>query len=198
MILHNIPLFPLNTVLFPGSVESLRIFEPRYTKMLSRCLKQQTPFGICLIREGSETGDAATTYEMGTLVDIIDWNMPKDGILSVAVKGNKRFRILEESVEPDQLLCASIETIEIEQECSTPEQFRHLIETYERLCAEKNVVCLINSEDFLDASTLGFRLAELLPLKVSQKQFFLQLFDPIARLEGLSDLLNRMDPKAIA
>jgi Lon protease-like protein len=195
--LTNIPLFPLHTVLFPDSTQLLRIFEPRYTKMLSRCLKQDTPFGICLIADGNETGPAASTYEMGTLVEIIDWNMAKDGILSVKVKGNKRFRILDESIQPDQLLCANIETIEIESSCDIPEQFCHLVDLYLKISEEKNNE-KTEVENKLDASTLGFKLAELLPLKLSQKQFFLQLFDPIARLEGLNDLVNQLDPKAIA
>ena len=82
----NIPLFPLGTVLFPGGPLPLRIFEPRYLDMVSDRMKQQSPFGVCLIRSGSEGGAPAELYRIGTLATIVDWNQLPDG-LPVAEEG---------------------------------------------------------------------------------------------------------------
>ena len=197
MIQADIPLFPLNTVLFPGGFKKLRLFEPRYTKMLSACLKQDKPFGICLIREGSETDASATTYEMGTLINVIDWNMGKDGVLNLVVQGSKRFRILEEQLNADQLLCASIETIEIEESRPVTSDHFKLVDTYKKLSGVIETAAEYDKQEH-DATWLGFRLAELLPIRLSQKQYFLQLFDSYDRLDGLSELMDQMDPNAIA
>ena len=90
----TVPLFPLNTVLFPGGVLPLRIFEPRYLDMVSDCLKSDTGIGVVLIKDGAETGKAADTYDTGTLSGISYWHKRPDGILGVTLKGDQRFRIL--------------------------------------------------------------------------------------------------------
>src|SRR5690606_41531465 len=85
------PLFPLKTVLFPGGVLPLRIFEPRYVDMIGRCMKRPQKFGVLLIVEGSETG-AAQTAEIGTLAEIVDWHQEADGLLGIVAAGRDRFR----------------------------------------------------------------------------------------------------------
>ena len=84
-----IPLFPLNTVLFPDGLLPLRIFEPRYVDMISECLKSGTGFGVCLISDGQETGQAASIYEIGTLANIVDFQTEEDGLLGITVLGGK-------------------------------------------------------------------------------------------------------------
>ena len=80
----DIPLFPLGTVLFPGGPLHLRIFEPRYLDMVSRCLREQSRFGVVAIKEGSEVG-AATTFTVGTTGEIVDWRQEADGLLGITV-----------------------------------------------------------------------------------------------------------------
>ena len=87
----EVPLFPLNTVLFPGGPLPLRIFETRYLDMVSRCMKDDLPFGVLLIREGAEVGPAATC-DVGTLARIVDWYQGSDGLLGVTAIGTERFR----------------------------------------------------------------------------------------------------------
>jgi len=96
----QIPLFPLNTVLFPGGPLPLRIFEARYVDMVSSCLKEDSPFGVLLIRDGGETGNA-TTHEIGTLARIVDWYQGSDGLLGVTAVGEQRFRLLSSHRQDD-------------------------------------------------------------------------------------------------
>ncbi|HEX6690478.1 MAG TPA: LON peptidase substrate-binding domain-containing protein, partial [Burkholderiales bacterium] len=101
--MNNVPLFPLNTVLFPGGRLPLRIFEQRYMDMAKVCLKDGSPFGVCLIVEGREVGDPAVPAEVGTLARISHWDMPQLGVLEVVALGSQRFRIKSRRVEPSGL-----------------------------------------------------------------------------------------------
>src|SRR3569833_51867 len=98
----HIPLFPLNTVLFPGGILPLRIFEPRYMEMVSVCMKEQSGIGVCLILSGKEVGEAATTNDVGTFVRIIDWDQRDDGMLGITVQGEQRFRVLSSHARPSR------------------------------------------------------------------------------------------------
>ncbi|WP_455218077.1 LON peptidase substrate-binding domain-containing protein, partial [Kaarinaea lacus] len=94
----TIPIFPLHAVLFPGGTLPLRIFEPRYLEMVSTCMKENKGFGVCLIREGSEVGKAANTYDTGTLSEICYFNQQSDGLLGITAKGVQRFKIVSSEV----------------------------------------------------------------------------------------------------
>jgi Lon protease-like protein len=98
----NIALFPLNTVLFPGGILPLRLFEQRYLDMAAACMKESKPFGICLIEQGKETGSAASPQRIGTLAEITRWEMEQLGILQITARGRRRFRILEQAVGSNQ------------------------------------------------------------------------------------------------
>ena len=99
----RIPLFPLGTVLFPGGLLPLKIFEQRYLDMAAACLKDDKPFGICLIAEGGEVGAPAAPHPVGTLATIGDWEMEQLGILMVTVHGSRRFRILDQLAVPHEI-----------------------------------------------------------------------------------------------
>ena len=189
----EIPIFPLNTVLFPNSYLPLRIFEPRYTDMISHCMKTGTGFGVCLIRDGKEVGPAADFHEVGTLARIVDFNMQKDGILGVMVQGESRFRVLNYNIAKDQLITAEIEYFDKEPTVAVPDEFHDLVRVVEQRIPEKQ----LSKDDHLrfnnDASWLGFRLAEVLPLRLSQKQYFLQLHEPLLRLERIEDAMSHIE-----
>src|SRR3569623_2221748 len=108
----HLPLFPLNSVLFPGGVLPLRIFEPRYMEMVSVCMKEQSGFGVSLILSGKEVGEAATTYEVGALVYIIEWDQRDDGLLGITVHGPRRFRIHATKVRSSLLVMAVVELLD--------------------------------------------------------------------------------------
>ena len=189
----SIPLFPLHAVLFPGGTLPLRIFEPRYLDMVSACMKKEQGFGVCLIKEGSEVGKAADTYETGTLIDITYFNRQPDGLLGITAQGKQRFKIISTEIQANQLTIAEVELLENEQACPLPEQFSEAAKVLQGLLEQLGYPFLKIEKHYDDASWVGSRLAELLPIRLEQKQYFLQLDDPIQRMERLAVLLEEMD-----
>jgi len=189
----QISLFPLNTVLFPGGAVPLRIFEPRYLDMVSDCMKNDKGFGVCLISEGREVGDAARTFEVGTLVHISYWNKLPDGLLGVTVRGDRRFRILAQEVRPNQLTVAEVDYIPNEPENHVPANHLPMVDLLRKIMEQMDHPYTNLPRNYEDAAWVGYRLAELLPIPLTQKQYFLQLDDPLQRLERLSAVLSNLD-----
>lgn len=193
MTTEEIPIFPLHTVLYPGGPLSLRVFEPRYTDMISQCLKGDHGFGVCLIREGDETGVAASSHEIGTIAQIEDWHMRKDGLLGIDVKGERKICIKSQSVASNQLLIAEVEYLKEEPAIEVPPEFIDLVDLLEERISQLGKRYSNVKVNFTDAAWVGYRLAEVLPLRLSQKQYFLQMEQPLRRLEHLSDVLQHLD-----
>lgn len=189
----TIPLFPLHAVLFPGGALPLRIFEPRYLDMISKCMKDDTGFGICLIREGSEIGKAADIYETGTLSDIAYFNQQPDGLLGITARGQQRFKVISRQVQSNQLTIAEVELLENETPCALPGEFTKSANVLRDLLNQLGYPFIKMEQKYDDASWVSSRLAELLPIRLEQKQYFLQLDDPIQRLERLTALLEDLD-----
>lgn len=189
----TIPLFPLHTVLFPGGTLPLRIFEPRYLDMISQCMKAGHGFGVTLIREGSEVGAAADTYDTGTLSEIVYFNQQPDGLLGITARGQQRFRIVSRRVQPNQLTTAEVELLENEPTAPLPPQYRAAAEVLRSLLEQLDQPFINMQKRYDDASWVSSRLAELLPIRLEQKQYFLQLDDPIQRLERLAVLLEDLE-----
>jgi hypothetical protein len=176
-------------VLFPGGRLPLRIFEQRYMEMAKACLKNESPFGVCLIREGAEVGAAATPAPVGTLARIVAWDMPQLGVLHVTAHGERRFRILERRVQGDGLALASIEILPEEADSLVPENLARCVGLLERVIEQHPA--LFEREHRLDSCTwVSSRLAELLPLPLDAKQALLELDDGRARLERLNALVR--------
>jgi uncharacterized protein len=187
--MKDLPLFPLNTVLFPGGRLPLRIFEQRYMDMAKACLRQGAPFGVCLIREGKEVGAPATPVEVGCLARIGAWDMPQLGLLHVTALGEQRFRILERRVQPDGLALACIETLPADFDGPIPESCSGCARLLERVIEQQ--AGLFEPPHRLDsASWVSSRLAEILPLPLPAKQELLELGDARARIERLNALLR--------
>ncbi len=108
----TIPLFPLNTVLFPGGILPLKIFEARYLDLVSECLRTDKEFGICLINSGDEVAGSAKCFEIGTMAKIIDWDKRDDGLLEIVVEGGQRFRLLEKRERANHLAEGDVQLIE--------------------------------------------------------------------------------------
>ena len=193
MTTNKLPLFPVHSVLFPDSTLSLKIFEPRYTEMVSQCVKNETGFGVCLISEGNEVGQAALSHEVGTIAYVIDWHMRQDDILGIVVRGSERFKIIKQSVAANQLLSAEIELFKEESRVSVPDNLKHLVDLLEEKILQTPARFKDAELKFDEASWVGFRLAELLPLRLAQKQYFLELDDPLLRLERLDDILEHLE-----
>lgn len=191
----TIPLFPLHTVLFPGGVMPLRIFEPRYLDMISRCMKEQSSFGVALIREGSETGKAAITYDLGTLVNVDYFHMRSDGLLGITVRGTERFRIVARDTRPDQLVMATVETFPNEPGVPLPEKFQGLSEMLRGIIRQMGQPYVKLLPQYEEASWVSSRLTELLPIGLDQKQYFLHLDDSVQRLERLEEILKNLETR---
>lgn len=185
----DVPLFPLGTVLFPGGLLPLKIFEQRYLEMAKGCLRGGTPFGVCLIREGSEVGTPATHEALGCLARIVQWDMPQLGLLQVVAQGGERFRVLNRRIQADGLIVAGIEVLAERADTPLPESFLACRQLLERIVAEHGER-LFARPFLLDSSAwVGARLAEVLPLPTAARQKLLELDDSLQRLEILQRLL---------
>jgi uncharacterized protein len=185
----EIPLFPLSTVLFPGGPLPLRIFETRYLDMLSHCLKHGQGFGVCLIEQGSETG-AARTYTVGTLARIHDWSNGPDGLLHILALGARRFRVTRMRTQHNGLNVAEVEWLPDEPAMPLPETARPLAEVLQQILAQIQERYTAVTPAYEDASWVGYRLAELLPLPDAQRQYLLEISDAGMRLDILGTLVN--------
>jgi len=189
------PLFPLNTVLFPGGPLPLRIFETRYLDMVRHCMRQRCPFGVVLIRAGSEVGatGAGATCAVGTTARIVDFDSLPDGLLGITCLGERKFKVTKHWQQDDGLHLGDIEFAVPEGRVELPGEFRHLGELLTKVLPELGELYADVPKHFTDASWVGCRLAEILPLSLSEKQYCLELDDPIARLARLNPLIRRSD-----
>ena len=185
----RVPLFPLNTVLFPGGPLPLRIFEPRYVDMISERMKADAPFGVLLIREGGEVGPA-TTFETGTLARITDWYQGSDGLLGVTAIGEQRFRLLSSRRQADGLNVGQIEILDAEPRVELPSEFSHLPEILDAVLDDLGKLYEGLSRDAADANWLSYRFIEILPINLEEKQRCLESSDTLARLSLVARLIE--------
>jgi uncharacterized protein len=182
-----IPLFPLNIVLFPDGPLPLRIFETRYVDMVRSCMREDRCFGVALISEGSEAGPAET-YDVGTTAKIIDFHQLPDGLLGLSCVGQQRFRILKRSVAKDGLNLGEIEWLANEPVLSVPVRHAPLAELLRTVLPQLGEVYTGIDMRLDDAAWVGYRLAEILPIELHRKQGFLEMDDPVQRLDALAPL----------
>jgi Lon protease-like protein len=185
----ELPLFPLRTVLFPRGRLPLRIFEPRYMDMAKGCLRDGTPFGVCLIREGAEVGAPAVPEDVGCTARIASWDMEQLGVLQVLARGERRFRILERRVQADGLQLARVELLEAAADA--PLETSDLCARVLRRALEDAGEGLVEPPLLYEsAAWVGERLAELLPLSPASKQRLLEVDDAAVRIEVLRRLIR--------
>ena len=190
---RELPLFPLNTVLFPGGPLPLRIFETRYLDMVRRCLREEGGFGIVLITAGREAGAAASFADVGTEARIVDFSRLDDGLLGIRCVGQERFRVLESWRQEDGLNLGHVEDIPAQPAAGLASDYGFMADVLRKVLPELGDVYAGVPRRFEDAAWVGHRLAELLPLELQQKQALLEMDDPLARLAALAPLLRRQD-----
>jgi Lon protease-like protein len=191
VVTDTIPLFPLHSVLFPDGPLPLRVFESRYLDMVSRCLKDETEFGVILILSGSETGEAKTAT-VGTLARIMDWYQGSDGILGVTAVGVRRFKLDSVRRQDDGLYIGNIEYIASESRVRMPPQYKPMASLLEAVIGDLGKLYEDLDKYYDDATWVGYRAAEILPISKEEKQQCLELNDPIERLNFLQPLLKSM------
>lgn len=189
----ELPLFPLNTVLFPQGPLPLRIFEPRYIDMVKRCLRGGSCFGVVLLQGGGETGPVDGIAAMGTTARIVDFNLLKDGLLGLTCRGERRFRVLRCWREDDGLNMGEVEWVDEGPSATiaVPPEHRHLADVLRRVLPELGEVYAGIEPRFEDAAWVGARLVEILPMSLADKQICLEMDDPIDRLAAVSPLIRR-------
>lgn len=189
----NLPLFPLNTVLFPGCMLDLQIFEARYLDMISRCMKQGEGFGVVCIVEGAEVGEAASRFAaLGCEALVRDFQQRPNGLLGIRVEGGRRFVVRRAQVLPDQLTLAEVEWLEEAADRPLLAQHADLAALLAALAQHPLVAGLGMVDAAAGQLQLANQLAYLLPLDSAQKLQVLQCDEPLQRLERLRELLEQL------
>ncbi len=187
--MRELPIFPLPLVLNPGGELRLRIFEPRYLDMVRDCARSQTGFGICSVLP-TPGSDQRGICSMGCEAKIVDFDTLPDGLLGILVIGLERFRIQKLHARGDGLSVATIDDIPAEPNLVVPAEYGLLSDIVAGVMGDDKSQPL--GQDQLDnASWVGFRLSEVLPLELPERQQLIELTDPIERLRLLSEWLPR-------
>lgn len=191
------PVFALNTVLFPGGALSLRVFEPRYVDMVRECLRNDQPFVVARITQGTEVGTAAEHEAVGTLARIVRWDMDQPGVLLIRAIGGERVQLLDRRVQSDGLIRARTQTLADSPEPPVPanradcvELLRRLIATLEQQGASPDALPIDPPYRFDSSRWVGWRLCELLPLPLATRQRLLALDDPLQTLAVVHTFLR--------
>jgi Lon protease-like protein len=187
----ELPLFPLKTVLFPGGSLSLRVFERRYVDMVASCLRGANRFGVVAIREGEEVG-AATTYDVGTTAEIVDWHQEHDGLLGIMARGREVFRLTETRRRPDGLYVGGVELLPAEAPLPLPPAYASLAVLLRRVLDSLPADQALDTAAYDDAVWTAARLVEVLPLELALKQSLLEAPDALIRLERIAAEIERI------
>jgi Lon protease-like protein len=189
-----LPLFPLKTVLFPGGVLPLKVFEQRYVAMTKTCLRDETTFGVCLITRGEEVaagGSKVSFAGVGTRARIIAWDMPQLGIFHIRAQGLGRFQVRSHAPADDGLVVGQVTDIAAEPALRLSDAFQPLAKLLEILMERVGKENFPEDVSLDDASSVGYRLAEVLPLPLSIKQSMLEINDAEVRLTMLAQFLKK-------
>ncbi len=187
----EIPLFPLNTVLFPGGPLPLRIFEQRYLDMISQCMKNEQPFGVILIQSGTETGPAEVC-DVGTLASIADWYQGSDGLLGITAIGQNRFKVSSSDYQADGLLVADVVELPIESKVKLPDAYLPLADILKSVLGDLGRLYEQLEKNYTDAGWVSNRFAEILPISPEQKQSLLECEDALQRLGEMRAVLEKV------
>jgi hypothetical protein len=186
----EIPLFPLNTVIFPDGLLPLRIFETRYLDMVRDCARDDTGFGVVLTKPMMEK-ESASIYKVGTFCIISDWERLSDGLLGITAIGQKRFEIKTQSSLENSLSIAHVSYLEEMQETPLPDEFSNFKSLLSDIIDKVGVLYEGRKKRYTDAGWVGARLIEFLPIDISIKQNLLEIDDYMVRLYHLKDEIDK-------
>jgi uncharacterized protein len=186
-----LPIFPLPMVVFPEGEVSLRIFEPRYLDMVRDCARQQSSFVICSVLNKAVSDDRPRVCALGTEVKIADFDVLPDGLLGIVVKGLQRVHVGKTTARHDGLLIGNIERIGADPSCPVPPQYSLLADLVAGIYTSRGASSLLSPINLDNAHWIAYRLAELLPIEVDERQQILELESVMSRLQFLLELLPR-------
>jgi uncharacterized protein len=206
----QLPLFPLQTVLFPGGVLPLRIFEVRYLDLIQRCQKEGAPFGVVCLSQGSEVrqaprpgpadeSSAEVFHDMGTLAHLESLERPQPGLLFIRCRGGQRFRLLRREQMKHGLWTGEVQLLEPDALVSVPPDQAPVRAGLQRLVQHMQAQARPGDElpiqpplQWDDCGWVANRWCDILPVSPQLKQQFLAVESPLLRLELVGDLLQRL------
>jgi len=194
---QEIPLFPLRVVMFPRGRLNLQIFERRYIDLVTHCMRTSSGFGICLLKEGEEVvqeGTNQTIHRTGTYSNIIDWDQLENGLLGITVEGSAKFSIedcwqsdsgvLQGNVQFNETDNVDRETIPLDDQYTALADLLQNLESHPLVEQKKLII------DYNNLWDLGWRLSELIPIEIEQKQQLLEIDDPWERIQSIEQLVS--------
>ncbi|CAM3698583.1 Peptidase S16 lon domain-containing protein [Pseudomonas reidholzensis] len=195
----TLPLFPLNTVLFPGCMLDLQIFEARYLDMIGRCMKQGGGFGVVCILEGEQVGKVPSgVASIGCEALIRDFDQQENGLLGIRVEGVRRFEVEQTEVQKDQLLLGEVRWLTEGTDSELSEHDDDLLALLLAL-GEHPMVASLDMPRAVDGRrSLANQLAYLLPFMEEDKLDLLAIDSPQARLAAIQNLLERIQGELFA
>jgi len=181
-----LPLFPLHAVLLPGASIGLRVFERRYLDMLRDCSREGGSFGSCLILQGEEVGAAALPAAYGVEARVEDFDMGRDGVLQLRLRGARRFHVEQTRVRDNGLVVAEVRWCAEDDDDELKPEHALLSTLLQHIIEQAGSDYAPTSPAQLDqAAWVGWRLAQLLPLEEPQRLQLLQLDDVHERLDRM-------------
>ncbi|HNW62977.1 MAG TPA: LON peptidase substrate-binding domain-containing protein [Piscinibacter sp.] len=192
----DLPLFPLQTVLFPGGLLSLKVFEARYLDLVSTCLRERRPFGVVALHKGNEVrrGEESIVFEdIGVTAELLEVDSAQPGILHLRCRGTQRFRIGATRQQPDGLWIASAQMLPDDTTAAPGEALHETVRGLANAIASlkgKGVEPFEQPYQFDSAGWVANRWCEILPISLAAKQKLMELPDPRVRLELVDEFLR--------
>jgi len=186
----QIPIFPLGLVLFPGSALPLKIFEQRYLEMTKTCLRDDSVFGVCRIRQGQEVGAPADHEPIGCSARISQWDMPHPNLFHILCIGEHVFRVVDVCIEANGLILGNVHWLTIDNDEVDTESFDLCRDTLERVAKRAGDGAFAGPPRFEDPEWVSYRLSELLPIDSERKQALLEQRSTAQRLATISRMLQ--------
>lgn len=177
-------------MLFPGGRLPLKIFEPRYVRLMKECIRDGTPFGVCLIKDGDEVGDTAVTETLGCSATIAHWDMPSMGLFHIVSVGERVFQLQSAAVEGDGLIRGQVTYLDAAPDAIVPEELEGCREVLRQIIERVGASHFPTPIRLDDADWVSYRLGELLPVGSELKQQLLCTRDPVDRLSLIDRLLE--------
>lgn len=202
LTLSSLPLFPLGSVLFPGGLLALRVFEVRYLDMVRKCHQAGAPFGVVALTQGREVRQAGAPEEqfndVGTLAVIEQIDTPQPGLITLLCRGSQRFRITQRSHLPHGLWIADVGHIDPDLTVPIPQDLRkastalaQVLHTLKQRDPDTPTAIVPTAAQLDDCGWVANRWCELLPVPLELKQRLMELDNPLVRLELVGDILER-------
>jgi uncharacterized protein len=177
-------------VLFPGGRLPLRIFEPRYVRMMKDCIRDNSHFGVCLIKEGNEAGSPAIPENLGCSASIQQWDMPHLGLFQIFARGERVFQLLDHHAEKDGLIRGMVAFQDDQPLAKVPEELEPCREVLRQFIERVGPSHFPSPIQLNDAGWVSYRLGELLPVESDTKQQLLGMRDDLARLSLIDQILD--------